>query len=157
RTVTGVQTCALPIFADAVFVQREAMLFGPPLIEWLLTRLRRRPLVLDLDDATWIAYRSPVYGRLATVLKWTSKTNRLIRWSRIVTCGSPNIAAHVTARGAEAVLLQTIVDTRVYRPRDTAPPEVPVVGWIGTHGTYPFLKLLLPVLDRLKREVPFEL
>ena len=70
--------------ADVVFVQREAMLFGPPLIEWLL---RRRPMVLDLDDATWIAYRSPVYGRLATLLKWPSKTDRLIRWARAVTCG----------------------------------------------------------------------
>src|SRR6185503_8579444 len=73
--------------ADAVFVQREAMLFGPPLIEWLAARVLRRPMILDLDDATWLPYSSPVYGRLAALLKGKAKTERLIRWSRAVTCG----------------------------------------------------------------------
>src|ERR1051325_3013227 len=40
--------------SDAVLVQREAMLFGPPLFEWLGTRVYKRPLVLDLDDATYV-------------------------------------------------------------------------------------------------------
>src|SRR5437763_44656 len=83
--------------------------------------------------------------------------NSSSRSPRAAICGSPNIAAHAAARGAEAVLLQTIVDTRVYRPRHTPPPAVPVVGWIGTHGTYPFLERLLPLLDRLRRDVTFEL
>ncbi len=143
--------------ADVVFVQREAMLFGPPLIEWLAVRVRRRPLVLDLDDATWIAYRSPVYGRLATLLKWPSKTDRLIRWARVVTCGSPNIAAYAASLGAETMLVPTVADTRLFHPRETPPPEVPVVGWIGTHGTYPFFERLLPLFERLRREVRFEL
>jgi hypothetical protein len=35
--------------ADAFLVQREAILLGPPIIEWLVTRLGGRPKVLDLD------------------------------------------------------------------------------------------------------------
>jgi glycosyltransferase involved in cell wall biosynthesis len=151
RVLTRLRDAFRP--ADVVFVQREAMLFGPPVVEWLATR--RRPMILDLDDATWIAYRSPVYGRLATLLKWPGKTDRLIRRARVVTCGNPNIAEYVRARGAEAVVLPTVVDTAVFRPRTTPPPAVPVVGWIGTHGTSPFLQRLLPLFDRL--EMPFEL
>src|SRR5258706_6114452 len=143
--------------ADVVFVQREAMLFGPPVIEWLIARLLRRPLVLDLDDATWIPYASPVYGRLATLLKWPSKTNRLIRWAGVVTCGSPNIAAYVRSRGGEASIVPTVVDTRRFRPGGSRSAGLPTIGWIGTHGTFPYLERLFPIFERLAREVPFRL
>jgi glycosyltransferase involved in cell wall biosynthesis len=142
--------------ADVVFVQREAMLFGPPLIEWLVARVLRRPMILDLDDATWLPYRSPVYGRLAALMKGTGKTGRLIRWSSAVTCGNPNIAADVRSRGAEAILVPSAVDPRVFHPRETT-NDVLRIGWIGTHTTYPFLERLRPVFDRLAREHRFEL
>jgi len=137
--------------ADVVFVQREAMLFGPPVIEWLIARVLRRPLVLDLDDATWIPYESPVYGRVATLLKWASKTDRLIRWARTVTCGSPNIAAH-----AGGVIVPTVVDTKRFRPASRTNGIV-TIGWIGTHGTWPYLERLLPIFERLATEARFRL
>jgi glycosyltransferase involved in cell wall biosynthesis len=142
--------------ADVVFVQREALLFGPPLIEWMAVRLLARPMILDLDDATWLPYRSPVYGRLAALMKGTRKTERLIRWSSVVTCGNPKIADDVRARGAEAAIIPSAVDLRVFHPRETA-NEVPVIGWIGTHTTYPFLERLMPVFDRLGAHHRFEL
>lgn len=142
--------------ADVVFVQREAMLLGPPLIEWIAARLLRRPMVLDLDDATYLHFDSPVYGRLATRLKWPGKVERLVRWSRIVICGNPNIAADVRALGARTIVVPTVVDTRVFHPQEAA-NEVPVVGWIGTHTTYPFLERLRPVFDALAREHRFAL
>ena len=143
--------------SDVVFVQREAMLFGPPLIEWLASSVLHRPLVLDLDDATWIPYASPVYGRIATMLKWPSKTDRLIRMARIVTCGSPNIADYVRSRGADAMVVPTVVDTRRFRPAPSRANGIPTIGWIGTHGTYPFFERLIPIFERLAREVPFRL
>jgi glycosyltransferase involved in cell wall biosynthesis len=157
RTLARAVALIRAVRTDVVFVQREAMLFGPPVIEWLIARLLRRPMLLDLDDATWIPYASPVYGRIATLLKWPAKTDRLIDWSRIVTCGSPNIAAHVCARGAEAVIAPTVVDTSRFRPGGAHPDDIPIIGWIGTHGTYPFLERLAPVFERLARERPFRL
>ena len=141
--------------ADVVLVQREAMLFGPPVIEWLATRLRRRPLLLDLDDATYIAVASPVYGRMAALLKWPGKTDRLIRWARTVICGNPNIADYAQARGAETAVIPTVVDTRVFCPRTSFSRDLPTIGWIGTHTTFPFLQRLLPLFERLGRERRF--
>src|SRR5437762_2299607 len=68
--------------ANVVIIQREAMIFGPPVIEWLINTIGRRPLVLDLDDATYVPYSSPTYGRFGKALKWFSKTDDLIRWSK---------------------------------------------------------------------------
>jgi glycosyltransferase involved in cell wall biosynthesis len=126
-------------------------------VEWIAARVLRRPMVLDLDDATYIAYRSPIYGGLASRLKWPSKTDKLIRWARIVVCGNPNIAAHVRSLGAEAVVVPTVVDLRVFKPLDVREHDVPTIGWIGTHGTFPFLERLLPLFERLARERRFRL
>lgn len=157
RTLLRLGTIVRAARADVIFVQREAMLFGPPIVEWLASRLLRRPLVFDLDDATWLPYASPIYGRLATFLKLPSKTDRLIRWARVVTCGSPNIAGHVRSRGGEAVVVPTVVDTRRFRPGRARSGGIPTIGWIGTHGTYPFFERLLPIFEHLAREVPFRL
>ena len=144
--------------ADVLFVQREAMMFGPPIVEWLSINLRRCPMVLDLDDATYVSYKSPTYGRLGSMLKWFSKTNDLIRWSRLVTCGNQEIAAYVTNKGRPAVVIPTVVDTSQFQPlAKESSNGVPVIGWIGTHSTFPYVRTIFPVLERLARDYPFRL
>jgi glycosyltransferase involved in cell wall biosynthesis len=146
--------------ADVVLVQREAMMFGPPVVEYLSTRLGGRPLVLDLDDATYVAYTSPTYGRLASALKWFSKTDDLIRWARVVTCGSRAVAGYVESKGGRAVLVPTVVDTDLFRPamRETGgDAATPVVGWVGTHSTFPYLASIFPALEELARAHRFRL
>lgn len=144
--------------ADVLFVQREAMMIGPPVMEWLVINLHHCPMVLDLDDATYVSYKSPTYGRLGSMLKWFSKTNDLIRWSRLVTCGNREIAAYVNSKGREAVVIPTVVDTTQFRPvAERHVTDVPVIGWIGTHSTFPYVKSIFPVLERLARDYRFRL
>jgi glycosyltransferase involved in cell wall biosynthesis len=138
--------------ADLLFVQREAMLVGPPLFEWLARRVFRRPMVLDLDDATFLDQESPVYGRLASILKWRGKTDRLIDYADVVICGSEQIAAHVRGRGKPAVVLPTIVDTELFRPpAERSSGGTPLIGWVGSHSTYPYFERIIPILERLAR------
>ncbi|HEY0003451.1 MAG TPA: glycosyltransferase family 4 protein [Pyrinomonadaceae bacterium] len=144
--------------ADVVLVQREAMMFGPPVIEWLATRLMGRPMILDLDDATYISYTSPTYGRLGSALKWFSKTNDLIRWSSVVTCGNRSIAEYVEGLGGRARIIPTVVDTELFRPRSPLiENDPPVIGWVGTHSTFPYLEMVFPALRELAREHRFRL
>jgi glycosyltransferase involved in cell wall biosynthesis len=148
--------------ADVLFVQREAMMFGPPLVEWLAMRVGRCPMVLDLDDATYVSYLSPTYGRWGSALKWFSKTNDLIRWAKVVTCGNRAIAEYVTARGKQATIIPTVVDTERFRPRvelkaDPNEESIPVIGWVGTHSTYQYLASIFPALQRLAEEHRFRL
>jgi glycosyltransferase involved in cell wall biosynthesis len=143
--------------ADVILVQREAMLFGPPLIEWLTTVAMKRPLVLDLDDATYVSYTSPTYGRLGNTLKWFSKTDDLIRWASIVTCGNRAIAEYVTSKGAKARIIPTVVDAEIFRPAAKRIEDAPVLGWIGTHSTFPYLESIFPILQNLARTYEFRL
>jgi len=143
--------------ADVVLVQREAMLFGPPLIEWAAARLGRCPLVLDLDDATYVGYRSPTYGWFATALKWPGKTNALIRRAAVVICGSPPVADHVRSLGTPAVVLPTVVDTDRFHPARPSDAGSPLIGWVGSHSTYPYLQSVFPALEELARTRRFRL
>ena len=144
--------------ADVILVQREAMMFGPPLIEWLTSQALKRPMVLDLDDATYVSYTSPTYGGLGKALKWFSKTDDLISWAAIVTCGNRSIAEYVSSKGVEARIIPTVVDTDIFCPAQRAAEAGPVVlGWIGTHSTFPYLESIFPALRRLAEKYEFRL
>src|SRR5258708_17983600 len=72
---------------DLLFVQREAMMFGPPVFEWIAQWVGKIPMVLDLDDATYVPYVSPTYGKLGSALKFFGKTDQLIEWlESVITC-----------------------------------------------------------------------
>jgi glycosyltransferase involved in cell wall biosynthesis len=143
--------------ADVILIQREAMIFGPPVIEWLSMTIGQCPMVLDLDDATYVAYTSPTYGRLGRALKWFSKTDDLIRWASMVTCGNRAIAAYAEGKGARTRIIPTVVDTDVFVPLPHSSDGPIVLGWIGTHSTFPYLREICPVLQELARTHPFRL
>jgi glycosyltransferase involved in cell wall biosynthesis len=164
RVAAGVARGALRRVADlldarskqVVMVQRDALLFGPPLVEWIIARRLHRPLVLDLDDPYWVDYDSPTYGRVGRWLKWPGKTDHLIRMSTLVTCGNTVIAEHARALGRPTALVPPAVDTDRFTPRSASDRAVPVIGWIGTHSTQPYIAQLLPTLDTLARRRRFE-
>lgn len=149
--------------ADVVLVQREALIGGPPVIEWLIRRAGGR-IVLDLDDATYVGYDSPTYGRLGRLLKWPGKTRRLIDTAAMVTCGNHVVEEYVRSCGVPARLVRTVVDTDLFRPRPRPRPDQrageddrPLVGWIGTHSTFPYLASLREALAEVARTHPFRL
>lgn len=142
---------------DALFVQREAMIIGPPVFEWLYKTIGKCPLILDLDDATYLSYVSPTYGRLGSALKFFGKTDTLIDWSEMVICGNRHIAEYVESRGKKAVVVPTVVDTDKFYPIEKDALKTPVIGWIGTHSTFPLLEEIFPVLRQLARKYDFTL
>ena len=143
---------------DVILVQREAMIFGPGVFEWLYSKIGHKRLVLDLDDATYVRYVSPTYGRLGSALKFFGKTDNLIRRSAMVICGNRFIAEYVSANGGSPVVIPTVVDTELFKPRsDPKGSGRLTVGWIGTHSTFPFLAKLFPVIERLSERFDFDL
>jgi glycosyltransferase involved in cell wall biosynthesis len=141
---------------DVLFVQREAMIFGPAVFEWIFQRVGNLPLILDLDDATYIPYISPTYGKIGSLFKFFGKTDRMIMRSNAVICGNRFIAEYVEKKGVETVVIPTVVDTDVFVPVEKH-NEIPVIGWIGTHSTFPLLQSIFPVLQKLAQKHRFVL
>jgi glycosyltransferase involved in cell wall biosynthesis len=143
---------------DVVVVAREAMLFGPPIIEWLIRHISRTPIVFDFDDPVFVPYVSPTYGRVATLLKCAWKTVRIVKMSAHVIAGNRYLAQYALQYNSRVTVLPTVIDmddcsNRKAR-RDNAPP---VLGWIGSHSTAQYLSPIAPALQELARRHDFTL
>ncbi len=144
---------------DAVFIAREAMMFGPPLIEWLMAKLAGRPLVFDFDDAIWVAYDSPTYGSISRMLRPPGKTARIIGMSARVIAGNDYLADYARRFNEHVTVIPTVVDDESYAAVARSHHEVTdqplVIGWVGTHSTAQYLKLIAPALTELARRYHF--
>ena len=139
--------------ADIVFVQREAALVGPPLVEALASRAFRVPVVLDIDDATWLSS-----GRwVRDILRMPWKTSWLARAAQHIVVGSHSLAQWARKQCKNVTVIQTVVPASLWTPRTEHLEgkfvgELPIIGWIGTHSTAPSLALVLPALKKLRSE-----
>ena len=143
---------------DVVLVHREAMFFGPPLVEKYIAQRLKKPLIFDFDDAIHVSYVSPTYGRLASLVKYPQKTPQTIALSRAVIAGNRNLESYALTLNANVTTIPSVLDTDLVRP--AAPRgsmETPVLGWMGTHSTLPYLENLFPVLQKLSKRHKFVL
>ena len=141
---------------DFLFIQREAMFFGPAFFEWLFQKVGNIPMVLDLDDATYVRYISPTYGRLGSFFKFFGKTDKLIKRAEVVTCGNRFIAEYIEKKGSRAKVIPTVVDPAIFYPVERN-DRIPVIGWIGTHSTFPLLESIFDTLQELAKKHEFVL
>jgi glycosyltransferase involved in cell wall biosynthesis len=124
-----------------VVVQRGALIFGPPILEWILARVARVPLVFDFDDAIWLQDPYSTWGRLATLTKWPSKVRDIVSMaSQVVVCNAYTRDFALQVALPEAVtVIPTVVDADLFHPIDKDGSALPTVGWIGTHSSAQYL------------------
>lgn len=148
---------------DAVFIQREIALVGPPVLERLLVQLRGLPLIYDLDDAVWLE-PTPVPGtlrarfpRLVGAIRAAAKGDTLLSMATAVVAGSNYLAAHSRRFCSNVTVLPTVVSREQWRPREgrldgAMLNDPPIIGWIGTPSTSVYLSMVIPALERLASE-----
>jgi glycosyltransferase involved in cell wall biosynthesis len=140
---------------DAVWLLREAVPIGPPILEEIISRVLRKPLVYDFDDAIWMAPDNEY--PVERLLRWRSKTSSIIRASAYVIAGNAFLADYARNFNGNTTIIPTSVDIqrRYERPRAHGPAEAPVIGWTGSNSTNGYLEMIATVLTELKRNETF--
>ena len=138
---------------DFVFVHREAAPVGPPVFEWIISKMLGKKLIYDFDDAIWLANTSEA-NKIAAGVKWHHKVADICRWAHKNSCGNAYLADYARQFNPRAVVNPTTIDTVHLhnQVRDQAAPGRLVIGWTGTHSTLKYLDQVVPVLAKLEAE-----
>jgi len=138
---------------DIIYMQRELLPFGPPVLERLM-KASGACLMFDYDDALFIKKPSR-YSRLATLMRSPQKALKLFRLCDCVVAGNDWLRDKAIDAGGTAVTVEVAEDTdRIcMRPTHTSSDEI-VIGWLGSNSTVKYLRLIEPVLRRISERYP---
>jgi hypothetical protein len=141
---------------DLVFLHREAMAFGPAVLERMIAR--RKPVVFDFDDAIWLRNENRV-NPLAAWVKCPGKTRTIARRASAILAGNAYLAEWARRYNPSTYIVPTTIDTEgaYSRQKTHGLSEVPIIGWSGTTSTLRYLEFLRPALGELSRRRRFRL
>ena len=142
---------------DVVVVQRGALLFGPPLLEWWIARAKGVPLVFDFDDAVWLNPASS-WGWLARLTRFPSKVAQIIRMAQhVIVCNEYTRDYALKFRSPDAVtVIPTVVDADVFHPVPRRSSKI-TIGWVGTHTTAQYITSIIEPLQQVAAQHDFTL
>ena len=141
---------------DFVFIHREVAPLGPPVFEWLITKVFRKKVIYDFDDALWLTDRIDE-GLLLKGIKWRSKIKTICRWSYKVSCGNEYLCSYARRYNDQVIYNPTTIDTEVLHNPDRlskSRSDAVTVGWTGSHSTLKYLSLIEHILQDIERDFP---
>lgn len=140
---------------DLVFLYREAIPLGPPIVERIIAA-RGIPIVYDFDDAIFMPNVSEA-NRSISFLKAPGRTAELVRRSTQVIAGNSFLADYARRHNPRVTVIPTAVDTSYFVPRAAAaePGQDLKVGWIGSPTTFAYLEGLADTLRAVAAEHRF--
>jgi glycosyltransferase involved in cell wall biosynthesis len=140
---------------DYIFIHREASPLGPPIFEWIISRVRKKKYIYDYDDAIWIP------DSKSSLLNWVKafwKIRYLCKWAFKVAGGNEFLCNYASQFNQQVVLLPTSVDIINHHNRIKEPHSgTLVIGWTGSHSTLKYLDQVIPVLERISGEFSVEI
>ncbi|MFQ5913956.1 MAG: methyltransferase domain-containing protein [Nitrospinota bacterium] len=140
---------------DVVVIHRRVLPLWIPGAASLIRRIRR-PIVYDFDDAVFLSdTRGGWWGKITSTLGQHKLVDVILRASAEVIAGNDSLRDYALKINPNVHVLPTPVDDETYRPngqRETG--ERPVIGWIGSHTTSPYLHQLDDAFRQLLERFP---
>ena len=157
---------------DTVFIHREATPIGPPWWELCATKLFRKRLIYDFDDAVWLPNSSKANAKLVGRFKNHGKTGKIISWSEVVFAGNSFLAKYAVQFCENVLIVPTTIDLELHShesrvtshefgQEQSTDSSISLgssrltIGWTGTHSTLKQLEPLFPLLEKVHSQHPF--
>jgi len=141
--------------ADVIFIHREASMVGPPMFEWIITKVLRKKFIYDFDDAIWLPNYSDSNARFQR-LKAYGKVKKIMKWAHVISAGNAHLADFAKQYNQNLTIIPTTIDLdNVHTLSSNHEVMKPVIGWTGTHTTMNYLEELVPVLKELEQTHEF--
>lgn len=139
---------------DIVYIFLWVTPFGPPFFEYLFTKLARR-IVYDIDDLVFLGEASENSSFISKI-KGRKKPIYLMKNAHhIVTC-TPYLDRFARRFNPKTTDISSTIDTDKYRVANTYKNDHTIVlGWSGSYSTSKYLKLLHPMLIKLRERHDF--
>jgi glycosyltransferase involved in cell wall biosynthesis len=142
---------------DFILLQREATPVGPPVFEWFVTRVFKKKLIYDFDDAIWLRIVSK-QNSVATIVKNTGKVKKICKWAYKVSCGNQYLCNYAARYNPNVIFNPTCVDTinkhNIITNHDTGRISI---GWTGSFSTMTYLQIVQPALQLLQKKYDFDI
>ena len=140
---------------DYIFIHREATPIGPAFFEFIASRLLRKKIIYDFDDAIWIPNYSEA-NSFFSFLKGYKNVKNICRYAFKVSCGNEYLCEYARKYNSTVVYNPTTIDTKNYHNTvNEHTQHKPVIGWTGSHSTIRYINEILPVLRKLEAEFDF--
>lgn len=148
---------------DLIWIEYELFPWLPGVVEALLS-LTGTPVIVEYDDAVF--HRYDLHRSAVVRAALSRKIDRIMRRASAVIVGNSYLASRARDAGARAIhVIPSVVDLARYDHAATAagmattsgaagangtPP--PVIGWIGSPSTAPYLHAIAPALREVTRD-----
>ena len=118
--------------------------FGPPIFEWLSSKLAKK-IVYDIDDLVYKGATSP-NNSIIKFLKSGSKVNFLMGKAAHVIVSTDKLLSYAQQFSNSISVIPATIDVKMYHFDIKKVNQKIIIGWSGSHTTSKYLLLLTQVL-----------
>ena len=144
---------------DIIFIHRECSPLGPPVFEWIISKMKK-PIIYDFDDAIFLKNVS-FPSRFLSLFKYPSKVGKIIKMSNYIIVSNKYLQNYSKKFNSRVSVIPTPIDTEKFIFGGSGNVAVDrnnmVVGWIGSATTAGYLKTLYPVFSKLAKKYSYRL
>ena len=139
-----------------VFIHREASPIGPPVFEFIISKIFRKKIIFDFDDAIWLPNTSKE-NKIISFLKWNDKTSLICKWAYKISAGNKYLAGFASKYNQHVIINPTTIDLlHLHNKLKVQNSPTTSIGWTGTHSTLMYLKNIIPVIEKLEKKIKFD-